>query len=107
MNQLWCGWSSLTTPARARPAHHWEEMNMAVITGNTYPVREQLKALGGKWVPTVKGWQVPDAVADEARRLVGEAVPGYKPSGRRSGKCKQCGCGIRYGVYCGKCEYSR
>lgn len=26
--------------------------------------------------------------------------------GRRGGgKCATCGCGINYGVYCGKCEY--
>ena len=80
---------------------------MAIITGNTYPVREQLKALGGIWVPTVKGWRVPDAVEAEARALVAATVPNYRPSGRRSGKCQQCGCGIRYGTYCGKCEYSR
>jgi hypothetical protein len=80
---------------------------MAIITGNTSAVRAQLKALGGQWVPTVKGWRVPDAVEAEARALVAALVPDYRPSGRRPGKCQQCGSGIRYGMYCGKCEYSR
>jgi hypothetical protein len=80
---------------------------MAIITGNTYPVRKQLQALGGTWVPTVKGWRVPDAREAEARQLVREAVSDWQPSGRRTGKCKTCGSGIRYGIYCGKCEYSR
>jgi hypothetical protein len=80
---------------------------MAIITGNTFAVRAQLKALGGTWVPTVKGWRVPDAVEAAARALVAAHVQDYTPSGRRPGKCQQCGCGIRYGRYCGKCEYSR
>lgn len=42
-----------------------------LITGNTYPVKDQLKALGGKWDPKAKGWLVPDDKADAARKLVG------------------------------------
>jgi hypothetical protein len=80
---------------------------MAIITGKTSAVRVQLKALGGTWVPTVKGWRVPDAVAAEARALVAALVPDYQPSGRRPRKCQQCGRGIRYGTVCGTCEYSR
>lgn len=40
------------------------------ITGNTYPVKEQLKALGGKWNSGEKCWEVPDDKAAEARALV-------------------------------------
>ena len=46
---------------------------MQTITGNTYPVKDAIKALGGKWNKTAKGWDVPDEVADEARALVSGA----------------------------------
>lgn len=46
---------------------------MTTITGNTYDVREQLKALGGRWNPTAKGWDVPDDKADRARAIVASA----------------------------------
>ena len=41
-----------------------------LITGNTYPVREKLKALGGKWDPRANGWMVPDSKAEEALSLI-------------------------------------
>lgn len=42
------------------------------ITGNTYPVRMQLKALGARnWNSTRKSWQVPAENADAAWALVG------------------------------------
>lgn len=41
-----------------------------LITGNTYPVREQIKALGGVWDPNAKGWRVPIPKADKAQELV-------------------------------------
>jgi hypothetical protein len=80
---------------------------MIAITGNTYPVRAELKALGGKWDPARKAWLVPPAKADEARRLVAAAPksgytnrfrPGYVDSrfsssgGRRSGGAYDAGC---------------
>lgn len=46
-----------------------------LITGNTYPVREQLKALGGQWDAGAKGWRVPAARVTEARALVAGAAP--------------------------------
>jgi hypothetical protein len=77
---------------------------MAVISGNTYPVRDQLKALGGRWDSTRKAWIVPDSRADLARALV--PVGSNKPRASRGPRtCKTCGCKINYGVYCGKCEY--
>jgi hypothetical protein len=76
---------------------------MALITGNTYPVRDRLKALGGRWDAIRKGWVVPDSKAEEAARIVPAAT---KPkAGRMPRTCKDCGCKINYGVYCGKCEY--
>lgn len=46
---------------------------MQIITGNTYPVKESIKALGGRWNKIAKGWEVPDDKADEARVLVSSA----------------------------------
>lgn len=76
---------------------------MVQITGNTYPVREKLKALGGRWNQWAKCWEVPEAVADQARAL----VPSQKVCGTRRPKaCATCGCRINYGRFCGKCEFS-
>ena len=54
---------------------------LALITGNTYPVKESIKALGGTWNKTAQGWVVPADKADEARALV-SAAPASAP--RRS-----------------------
>lgn len=43
---------------------------MIAITGNTYPVKDQIKALGGKWDAASKSWMVPDDKADQARALL-------------------------------------
>jgi hypothetical protein len=45
-------------------------MAMIEITGNTYPVREHLRALGGKWNPARKCWMVPETQAEQAKELV-------------------------------------
>jgi hypothetical protein len=52
---------------------------MKLITGNTYPVKDQIKALGGKWNGQRKGWEVPDEVADQARALL-DGAPGRRSS---------------------------
>ncbi len=43
---------------------------MTAITGNTYPVRVELRNMGGQWNAQLKAWMVPDEVADKARALV-------------------------------------
>lgn len=48
---------------------------LVAITGNTYPVREQLKALGARWNAADKAWMVTPDKADAARRIVGGAGP--------------------------------
>lgn len=55
-----------------------------LITGNTYPVRVQLNQLGGRWIPELKGWRVPEDKADEARALVAAAGPAKPRSKYRS-----------------------
>lgn len=41
-----------------------------LVTGNTFPVKEALKALGGRWDAVNKGWQIPANNATKARELV-------------------------------------
>jgi hypothetical protein len=65
------------------------EKKMTLITGNTYPVKDAIKALGGKWDADRKGWTVPDAKADAARKLVSGAPAQSSASG--TGKCSKCG----------------
>ena len=48
-------------------------MTTVAITGNTYPVKDQIKALGARWNADSKAWMVPADKADAARRLVSGA----------------------------------
>ena len=72
-------------------------MTTILITGNTYPVRDQIRALGGTWDAAAKGWRVPADKADEARKLVAGTAPkrrpstsSYRPNGM-GGICAACG----------------
>ena len=44
---------------------------MIRITGNTFPVKDQLKGLGGQWSPAEKCWLVPENRADSEGNRVG------------------------------------
>ena len=57
------------------------------ITGNTYPVKDALKALGAKWDADRKCWTITDQKADEARKLVANAPVAVATPGRCT-KCK-------------------
>jgi len=46
---------------------------MRAVTGNTFPVRKQLKAMGGHWNPRTKLWSVPNERFQEAQDLVNDA----------------------------------
>ena len=76
------------SPERGRrdtPAIELNPINhMTLITGNTYPVRTELKALGGTWEKRSQGWLVPDDRAEEARALVAGALVATRYSGGRS-----------------------
>jgi len=45
------------------------------ITGNTYPVKEQLKALGATWNKAQGAWMMPAEHAEQARQIVAGAGP--------------------------------
>lgn len=86
-----------------------------LITGNTYPVRAQLKTLGARWDAAAKGWLVPDEKAEQARRLVdaptapkrSPAPSRFRPNGM-SGICAACGDDCGGGLWsCGYGEYPR
>lgn len=93
---------------------------MKTVTGNTYPVKDEIKALGGKWNAQEKCWEVPDKSYAEALKLVAGAGE-KKPSGTRSGGYSKpssyrstarrtgCSCGSREGVYqdsdCWQCKH--
>ena len=52
-------------------------MRASLITGNTFPVRGRLAALGGAWVASRGGWLFIDpAAAAQARRIVREVTRG-------------------------------
>jgi hypothetical protein len=63
------------------------------ISGNTFPVKDQIKALGGRWNSEAKAWMVPADRADQARALVAGAPQssGSSSSSYRPRKCKVCG----------------
>jgi hypothetical protein len=68
-------------------------MDTVLITGNTYPVKDQIKALGGHWDADAKGWRVPADKASQAQALVdGAPVQVRQQSGRpHYTKCQVCG----------------
>lgn len=55
---------------------------MKLITGNTYPVKDQIRALGGTWSKLQRGWLVPDDKAEEAIALVKYAPPAARAPSR-------------------------
>lgn len=79
--------------------------NRIAVTGNTYPVKEQLKALGARWNADAKAWMVTADKAEEAQRIVASAGPkkpytGARTFGARSnrgGAWNGCSMGCREG----------
>lgn len=53
------------------------------VAGNTYPVKEELKALGARWDAGEKAWMVPAEKAAEAQRIVAAAGPKKPYSGAK------------------------
>jgi hypothetical protein len=62
---------------------------MTQISGNTYPVKDAIKAMGGRWNAEKKCWMVPDELAAKAKALVSGAVS--TPTAYHPRKCVVCG----------------
>lgn len=75
------------------------------ITGNTFPVKDAIRGLGGKWNAAEKAWYVPDDRAAEAQALVAGA-PVAAPA--TPGVCRDCGttCKAPFTV-CWPCKQKR
>jgi hypothetical protein len=63
-------------------------MTQVLITGNTFPVKDKLKALGARWDPDRKAWTISSDKADKARQIVESLPPDPKPE--YTGKCLKC-----------------
>lgn len=86
-----------------------------LVTGNTYPVKDQIKALGGRWDAAAKGWRVPVAQYERAMGLVNGAgqkaprsfvsygSPTRATSRRPSQPCGYPGCRAHVGGHCDEC----
>ena len=48
-------------------------IKMVLVVGNTFPVKEELKRLGGAWDARNRGWLVPEQHSAEANHIVAEA----------------------------------
>jgi hypothetical protein len=87
-----------------------QNANLVAITGNTYPVKEQLKALGARWNGDRKAWMVtPDKV--EAAKAIVAGAGAKKPysGGRarsfgRGGAWNGCSMGCRDGAPNPRCR---
>ena len=75
-----------------------------LITGNTYPVRDQLKSLGGRWDSFRKGWRVPNDKAEEARAIVEDAPVNYQKRGKYISDTFKTSGGTFYRNRNGRCE---
>lgn len=64
---------------------------MIAITGNTFPVKDALKALGARWNPDQKAWMIAEDKAEKARQLV-SAAPKQASTGKpKFHRCHECG----------------
>ena len=79
-------------------------MNVA-ITGNTYPVKDALKAMGARWNPDSKAWMIAADKASEARAIVAGKATGASPSTRPThSKCHDCGASAKGYYRCYECS---
>jgi hypothetical protein len=88
--------------------YYTQDMQTTPITGNTYPVKDQLRALGGRWNPDAKAWMVPSEKADTARALVAGKSTGPATQATKSWKpttCVSCGAKASYSIGRGGIRY--
>ena len=76
-----------------------------LITGHTYPVRQQMRDLGGVWNKAANGWEIPAARAEEARAIVASGTA-RRPSraNRYTGYTRFTGSGETFRNPRGRCE---
>lgn len=77
-------------------------MILKPVYGNTYPVRDKIKALGGRWDANSKVWMVPEEKLGEAQALVAGQPPRREP-GRPSG-WRPCGYPGCHWTQCDDCD---
>lgn len=89
------------------------------IVGNTYPIRDALKSMGGTWDAKTKSWMVPAEKATEAQALLKTAPPRTfdrsfkgRESSSSAGRCRGCRGPITHAAhhramegYCGSCAF--
>ena len=82
--------------------------SQVAITGNTYPVKGALKAIGARWNADQKAWMVASDKADAARKIVASGATSTQKAWHPT-HCKECHCeASRYNkIYrsgiCGNC----
>ena len=59
-----------------------------VLSGNTFPIKEKIKASGGFWDGVRKAWLIPD---EETLATLKAAMPAPKPKKHSSDRCLECG----------------
>ena len=70
---------------------------MKPVTGNTFPIKDQLKKLGGRWDAESKCWMVPEDKIREAQRLADSVPAPERMEGKKAAGTKKCaGCGKYY-----------
>ncbi len=80
-------------------------MKTVAITGNTYPVKDQLKAIGARWNPDQKAWMISADKAGQAKQIVsGAPQTQTKSSKPHFAKCHECGAPSRGYYRCYNCS---
>lgn len=75
-----------------------------LVTGNTYPVKDALRSLGGRWDPDAKGWRVPADRAAQAQALVTSAPKSAPRRSSRRRNWQPCGYPGCNPGYCDECD---
>lgn len=60
------------------------------VSGNTYPAREKLRKLGGKWDAAQKAWLVPSSQIEAANKAVDQVVSRRAKQRPGGGRCRTC-----------------
>lgn len=76
---------------------------LVAVDGNTYPVRDRLRELGGRWNAASKVWMVPASQTEAARAAVAAAPPKRARSGGIYAADKFNGYGRKRGGYVKRC----